>query len=191
MSNSPPGSFAAPGTPCCLVGWVERSETHHSRNRPRRDGFRFAQPILPFPPHSIYRSRGALRPGCPASFRLPRIEGKRSAETAPGCCDTRRRAMTRHAGAPGEAPRASLRRRARPPGAPPWRFMMAPGPRFRLRHFLRRACSDAPRGRFLVTGGRIPVPPEPAGTSRSRGTPLRPPPSGSSLETPLDEPGMI
>ena len=46
MSNSPPGSLRRRATPCRLVGWVERSETHRSRNRPRRDGFRSAQPIL-------------------------------------------------------------------------------------------------------------------------------------------------
>ena len=45
----------------------------------------------------------------------------------------------------------------------------------------------APRSRVVVPGGRDPGPPEPAVTSRSRGTPHLAPPSGSSPETPLNE----
>jgi hypothetical protein len=36
----------------------------------------------------------------------------------------------------------------------------APGPRFRLRHCLRSACSELLAAQVLVPGGRIPVPPE-------------------------------
>ena len=35
----------------------------------------------------------------------------------------------------------------------------APGPRFRLRHCLRSACSELLAARVVVPGGRIPVPP--------------------------------
>ena len=39
----------------------------------------------------------------------------------------------------------------------------APGPRFRLRHCLRSACSELLAAQVLVPGGRIPVPPEHCG----------------------------
>jgi hypothetical protein len=65
----------------------------------------------------------------------------------------------------------------------------APGPRFRLRHCLRSACSELLAAQVVVPGGRVPCLPNTAVTSRSRGTPHLAPPSGSSPETPLDEQG--
>src|SRR5262249_46200145 len=49
---------------------------------------------------------------------------------------------------------------------------------------LRSALSETPRSRVVVPGGRIPVPPEAAVTSRRRRTPLPAPPPGSSREAP-------
>jgi hypothetical protein len=64
-----------------------------------------------------------------------------------------------------------------------------PVPRFRLRHCLRRTCSEAPRGTGRIAWRAESVPPEIAVTSRSRGTPHLAPPTGPSPETPFDERG--
>ena len=54
---------------------------------------------------------------------------------------------------------------------------------------LRSACSDAPRGRVLVSGERFPCLPRLPVTSRSRGTPLPAPSAERLRKTPLGEQG--
>src|SRR5712692_860773 len=117
--------------------------------------------------------------------------------------------MTRQARRLRGALRPSAEGRA-PLGAPPWRFS-ASGPRFRLRHppslklrrareqarhslgdgghCLRRCVQRAPRSTGRSARRAVSAPPEPAVTSRSRGTPSLAPPSGLSPETPLNERG--
>src|SRR5712691_10993317 len=95
--------------------------------------------------------------------------------------------MTRQARRLRSALRPSAEGRA-PLGAPPWRFS-ASGPRFRLRHCLRRCVQRAPRSTGHSARRAVSAPPEPAVTSRSRGTPSLAPPTGLSPETPLDEQG--
>ncbi len=51
------------------------------------------------------------------------------------------------------------------------------------------ASSELLAARSIVPGGRGPEPPEPAGASRSRGTPLPAPPQVCLRKAPLDEPG--
>ena len=147
----------------------------------------FAHPTLPS--HSRFRSRGALRPGCPFSFRLPEIEGKRSAETArrvlrhPAAChDAARRGTWRG------APRVVATTRA-----PSRRSTVAiydgsgsalPSPAFPPESVQRRS------SRPVLSDRR-------ADSRASRACGYEPQPrdatpasaSGSSLETPLDEPG--
>src|SRR6195256_5288872 len=72
-----------------------------------------------------------------------------------------------------------------PLGAPPWRF--SAGGRASISGIASGSVQRAPRSQVVMPGGRCPGPPEPAVTSRSRGTPLPAPPSGSSPETPLLE----
>jgi len=84
---------------------------------------------------------------------------------------------------------APMTRGRAPLGAPPWRF--SAGPALPFAAFPPHPCSDAPRSQVVVPGGRGPLPPEPAVTSRSRGTPRLAPPTGLSPETPLDEQGYI
>ena len=67
-----------------------------------------------------------------------------------------------------------------PLGAPPWRF--SAGGRASISGIASGSVQRAPRSQVVMPGGRCPGPPEPAVTSRSRGTPLPAPPSGSSLE---------
>ncbi len=106
-----------------------------------------------------------LRPGLEIESRTTR--GGRSADRRPGAAAPGW--ACNNAARPGacERPAPMARRKTRvnalmsrreraPLGAPPWRFS-APVPRFRLRHFLRSSCSDAPRGRVIMPAGRCPV----------------------------------
>ena len=66
------------------------------------------------------------------------------------------RTMTRHAEALARRPASPCDRGRAPLGALPWRFL---GLRVRVSGsgiILRSACSDAPRGRVLVSGERLP-----------------------------------
>ena len=68
-----------------------------------------------------------------------------------------------------------------PLGAPPWRFWA--GGRASVSGIASGECVQrVPRSQVIVPGGRGPEPPEPAVTSRSRGTPPPAPPSGSPLD---------
>ena len=83
---------------------------------------------------------------------------------------------------------ASLSDEGREPlGAPPWRF--SAGGRASISGIASGSVQRAPRSQVVMPGGRCPGPPEPAVTSRSRGTPLPAPPSGSSLENAPHERG--
>ena len=74
-----------------------------------------------------------------------------------------------------------------PLGAPPWRF--SAGGRASISGIASGSVQRAPRSQVVMPGGRCPGPPEPAVTSRGRGTPLPAPPSGSSLENAPHERG--
>jgi hypothetical protein len=129
-------------------------------------------------------------------FTHPESRGGRSAEKRSGACE-----------APvGHAITRRVRRLARrlashhagrsPLGAPPWRFW-APGAALpapwapavlQRRAVAFGSVQRAPRTQVVVPGGRGPCLPRPAVTSRRRRTPLPAPPSGSSPETPLNNP---
>jgi hypothetical protein len=132
-------------------------------------------------------------------FRTRPDEGRAERRQAHGCsgtrsglpsarprasCDTRVRG-----GRPGacEAPWRPSREGRAPLGAPPWRF--SAGGRASISGIASGSVQRAPRSQVVMPGGRCPGPPEPAVTSRSRGTPLPALPSGSSPETPLHERG--
>ena len=123
------------------------------------------------------RSRGAfLRPGRSLSLRVHPKRGVGGAPTgAHSCCracEARPSALVRR-GASHDAGRSPL-------GAPPWRF--SAGGRASISGIASGSVQRAPRSQVVMPGGRCPGPPESAVTSRSRGTPLPAPPSGSSLE---------
>ena len=73
--------------------------------------------------------------------------------------------------------RVRVLRSTRSPLGAPTVAIFGRGPRFRLQHFLRSPCSDAPRSPVVVPSGRGPGPPEAAVASRHRGTPLPTPTS--------------
>src|SRR4030081_1094137 len=70
-----------------------------------------------------------------------------------------------------------------PLGAPPWRF--SAGGRAPISGIASGSVQRAPRSQVVMPGGRCPGPPEPAVTSRSRGTPLPAPPQDRLRKTPL------
>jgi hypothetical protein len=131
---------------------------------------------------SLLRCRGACRrPGWSLSFAPFPKRGGRSAD---------RRTCVVVALARRDHPR-SVRRGAShdagrsPLGAPPWRF--SAGGRASISGIASGSVQRAPRSQVVMPGGRCPGPPEPAVTSRSRGTPLPAPPAGSSLDLNFQE----
>ena len=155
-----------------------RSASPHSRLTKSNSPFRTA----PFVPAARLRPGHDLAPipmrgvgGAPTGARVHRHPS--------GLHMTRQARRLRGALRPSAEGRAPL-------GAPPWRFS-ASGPRFRLRHCLRRCVQRAPRSTGRSARRAVSAPPEPAVTSRSRGTPSLAPPSGLSPETPLIERGWM
>jgi hypothetical protein len=126
---------------------------------------------------SLLRSRGAcLRPGWSLIPSHPTQRGAGGAPTGALVLSSRVRGATSalvRRGASHDAGRSPL-------GAPPWRF--SAGGRASISGIASGSVQRAPRSQVVMPGGRCPGPPEPAVTSRSRGTPLPAPPSGSSLE---------
>ena len=125
-------------------------------------------------------------------------EGWAERRQAPGCSGTRlARRVTQDSvalvaralvsrGGPGRlrsTPRPSKSEGRAPLGAPPWRFWA--GGRASISGISSRSVQRAPRSQVVMPGGRGPEPSGATVTSRSRGTPLPAPPSGSSPETPL------
>ena len=107
-------------------------------------------------PAAASRSRDALASGSCVLVPAP-TRGGRSAERRPGAAAPGRPAHDAAGRALAKRPAFHDAERA-PFGAPPWRFV-AGVPRFRLRHFLRNPCSDAPRSQVVLPGGRGPGPP--------------------------------
>jgi hypothetical protein len=126
---------------------------------------------------SVLRFRGACRrPGFVLSLRTQPNEGRAERRQAQlFCCRACEARLPRSVrrGASHDAGRSPL-------GAPPWRF--SAGGRASISGIASGSVQRAPRSQVVMPGGRCPGPPEPAVTSRSRGTPLPAPPSGSSLE---------
>src|SRR6266851_9264659 len=175
------------------VGWVELFARPNSGNPcSQLLGLVRTRPNLRIPLFAIRYSRplvpaARLRPGFAIFLHSP----QRGVGGAPTGARVHRHPsglhMTRQARRLRSALRPSAEGRA-PLGAPPWRFS-ASGPRFRLRHCLRRCVQRAPRSTGHSARRAVSAPPEPAVTSRSRGTPSLAPPSGLSPETPLIERG--
>ena len=108
------------------------------------------------PPYEIYSHHLVPAARCARVLKLVHpVRGGRSADRRPVLA--RHRLARRHAAGRGacEAPRVPCDRDARLSALHPWRFS-ASGPRFRLRHFLRRTCSQLLAARVVVPGERFP-----------------------------------
>jgi hypothetical protein len=172
---------AAPRLGVGLGSWPSltsrRADQARSRGRPPPSQCQTAQST------QQTRSRGALARVGPST---PNEVG--GAPTGAGAADrlaritqeTHRSCASR--GGPGRAgcPRPSKPEGRAPLGAPPWRFWA--GGRASFSGISSGSVQRSHRGQVVVPGGRGPGPSEPAVTSRSRGTPLPAPPTGSSLE---------
>lgn len=123
-------------------------------------------------PRGLWRQR----PSRQQQFRPPPMRGGWSADRRTLLCYV---ARARRDDRVSET-RAVPLQPGRPLGAPPWRF--SAGGRASISGIASGSVQRAPRSQVVMPGGRCPGPPESAVTSRSRGTPLPAPPSGSSLE---------
>ena len=179
MPLGPGSSLAALARP----GHVRGERTPRATSRLAREPLAVI-PIHDVKQRSVLRSRGALlRPGLSVSSHVPSLVASTGEFGTGGRRDSSNSVPPMRGGWSADRPHSFFGRAcdARPPvpgrpgrsplGAPPWRFSAA-DPRSQLPALGHRSLQRAASRQAIMPGGRCPGPPEPAVTSRGRGTPL-------------------